>query len=1176
MDRSRNLLTLLLGFPASFYIITSDATTSARKAIHFSQIIPKNLYEYTTVSRAAAARAAIYDAFESTGPIEAARALRFSARACAFGDLADDAGYAAACVRKDIKVISAPARRIALARLFGARDKPLSPEALFGERLWNDTVPCGAIDCWNEFQQRITSLGQGFDVWLDWYRDRLEGRPVRAEVEGQWATVSTALLSQSTTDINAYLRSVREGLSTEQPEQVRAIDSANIGRASLIKAFPGEKIAAEKAIAWQSRPIFISSTFADMQAERDVLQTHVFPALEERLKTKRRHLEWVDLRIGVATAGVADEEARELQVLKVCLAEVKRCRPFLLVLLGDRYGWVPREQRIRAAAQEEGISATVDGQSVTDLEIRYGTLGYSDAQPRCFFYFRDPLPYNEMPPQIAALHSEAHDGTSGAADRLKNLVALKAEIERLFPSRVKRYSPSWDRNHNRVSFSDLIAWGRQVVEDIWSDLDAAMALDQVKEPTSWQEAERLALDDYVEDRARGFVGRDDILVHFERLAGSPAAEGAAWGAVLTGPPGAGKSAIFGELYRRLKNRETFVLAHAASASARSRSVEDMLRRWIEELGVALGARASLAEDATPETIQTTFRSLLRRVAERRRVVVMVEALDQFEATTGARFVTWLPRLWPENARIIATAIPGEASNALAQRSGIEVLALPPLDADSARRIAAGICARYHRTMEPQVLDALLAKRDAGNAPAWGNPLWLVLAVEELNLVDADDFARARRVHQGQPAEQLRALMLDIVAELPADIISLYGATFDRAEELYGRDLARAFLGLIAVSRGGWRESDFKALVPRLVQTQSGGEPWDELHFASLRRLFRGQIRQHGILSQWDFNHAQMRTAARRRLAISDIPETRFHAEAADHLLSLSTDDPLRVSETMLHLLGSENWPRAAAFYGDLLLTQPEIDGATRILADAVLTAKSNDQVDVDRWREAAFFGNEAQSAKYRNASALRQKSGDQSDGLNQIRRLLDTATQAAGGDAAVIAFTLARRILFELDRTLENRARLATRADLVLSAGQILDNFAKAHPENFNWQRDVASVHVKIGHLLREQGYHAEASLNYTCALRISERLANAEPGNLELQVDIFDARVRVAEALLRLDNIGPARDEYQAALVIAGRILKQQRFKEQWHQYFRNALSEISYQLFSRGAIRELYQAKG
>src|SRR5207247_1394507 len=88
---------------------------------------------------------------------------------------------------------------------------------------------------------------------------------------------------------------------------------------------------------WKSRPIFISSTFRDMHAERDHLRHHVFPRLEEELLKRRHHLEWIDLRQGVQSGEAATEEQRELIVLKVCLDEIKRSRPFLIVLLGDRY-----------------------------------------------------------------------------------------------------------------------------------------------------------------------------------------------------------------------------------------------------------------------------------------------------------------------------------------------------------------------------------------------------------------------------------------------------------------------------------------------------------------------------------------------------------------------------------------------------------------------------------------------------------------------------------------------------------------------------------------------------------------------------------------------------------------------------------------------------------------------
>ena len=46
---------------------------------------------------------------------------------------------------------------------------------------------------------------------------------------------------------------------------------------------------------WKPRPVFVTSTFTDMQAERDYLRDHVFPELEQRLKERFCHLRAIDL-----------------------------------------------------------------------------------------------------------------------------------------------------------------------------------------------------------------------------------------------------------------------------------------------------------------------------------------------------------------------------------------------------------------------------------------------------------------------------------------------------------------------------------------------------------------------------------------------------------------------------------------------------------------------------------------------------------------------------------------------------------------------------------------------------------------------------------------------------------------------------------------------------------------
>jgi Domain of unknown function (DUF4062)/AAA ATPase domain len=631
---------------------------------------------------------------------------------------------------------------------------------------------------------------------------------------------------------------------------------------------------------WRTRSIFVSSTFQDMQAERDHLRNFVFPELEERLSARRWHTEWVDLRLGVATAAIAGEDARELAVLKVCLEEVRRCRPFLIVLMGDRYGWVPPPERIAAASREHGFESDLAGRSVTDLEIDFGILSDPDQQGRSFFYLRDPLPYERMAPALAALYSDAVAPDS--ADRVRRLAALKARVATTLPSRVRRYRAEWDAGRERVT--GLEAWGRRVLEDLLGELAPELAAAPA-EP-SWQQAERAALEDFFEDRARDFVGRRSILARIDALAASLPRREDPVGLCIKGAPGCGKSALVGEALRRLKGSGAFLLVHAAGASPRAPLVDNMLRRWIGELAAPLGVAPALADETSSEGLHATFASLLDTMAAQRKVVILVDALDQFEATPRGRYVTWLPRRLPSSVAFVMTAVSGDASRALAERGDVELLPLPPIEASDARGIIERISARYRRVLEPEVVAALLDKR-SGEGFAWGNPLWLVLAAEEVNLIDADDFARARR-YVGAPAEQPRALVCDIVAKLPSDIAALYGRSFERAESLFGAAWARAFLGLITVGRSGWRELDFRALMPDLT-----GEPWNELRFASLRRLFRGQMRCRGELHQWDFNHAQMRAAVRRRLADQCASTTDLHARIAAHLRALDADDPLR-------------------------------------------------------------------------------------------------------------------------------------------------------------------------------------------------------------------------------------------------------------------------------------------
>jgi hypothetical protein len=126
------------------------------------------------------------------------------------------------------------------------------------------------------------------------------------------------------------------------------------------------------AQGWRTVRVFISSTFKDMQAERDHLVRFVFPRLREELLKRRIHLVDVDLRWGVTS---------EQDALSVCKEIIDECRPRFVCILGGRYGWMPPGKK----------------ESITAAEVHYAVLDRLAEQEYRFFYFRDPQATDAIP-----------------------------------------------------------------------------------------------------------------------------------------------------------------------------------------------------------------------------------------------------------------------------------------------------------------------------------------------------------------------------------------------------------------------------------------------------------------------------------------------------------------------------------------------------------------------------------------------------------------------------------------------------------------------------------------------------------------------------------------------------------------------------------------------------------
>jgi hypothetical protein len=135
---------------------------------------------------------------------------------------------------------------------------------------------------------------------------------------------------------------------------------------------------------WKIVRVFVSSTFTDFFAEREILVKYIFPKLREWCEQKKILLVEVDLRWGVPA------ESSTETILRACLGEIERCIeensiPFFVNMLGQRYGWVPTRDQVPDDVFEEFQWRL--GSSVTHMEIL--RAAFRAHNPHALFLFRN-------------------------------------------------------------------------------------------------------------------------------------------------------------------------------------------------------------------------------------------------------------------------------------------------------------------------------------------------------------------------------------------------------------------------------------------------------------------------------------------------------------------------------------------------------------------------------------------------------------------------------------------------------------------------------------------------------------------------------------------------------------------------------------------------------------------
>jgi hypothetical protein len=516
--------------------------------------------------------------------------------------------------------------------------------------------------------------------------------------------------------------------------------------------------------------IFVSSTFRDFHAERDVLNGPVRQRLNELVEPFGARVEIVDLRWGVDTAQLTDEE-RHNRVLDVCLAEIDRCRPLFVGMLGDRVGWRPPPDRLRHVASAAGLTLSDYVTSVTALEFEHVLA--ADADPVFFKRTIDgPVPAGWVDEDPAPLH------------RLEECLPAGA---------VHRYSVTCDGRHvtNARAFEDL---AYEVLEPRVAGLARSR---RHGDEDAYAAAEALHLTEMRTGFADpwGVIDRVVALVEEgERV-------------YVDGPSGSGKSAVWAAVVDRLRAEGRPVATHVLGAGAGFHSHDDVVRRLIRGLG------GDPPEIAPYRRRDRAFQAMLARVGIERPSEVGGEALlrawaGTLESATGAVVaVDGLDRMEPSGARtrldilrdlgdapcVVTTADPDDVRR-LAVR-GFHRVAAPALGHEQAVDVIGAMTAAGHRQLSPTTT-GLLAERQRG-------PLWLRLALDEFHALGEEEFTQA----DGTDDYALERLLQRTATGLPQDVGELVERVRLRAQRRFGQDEVLRVLGVVCAARYGVRRAD---------------------------------------------------------------------------------------------------------------------------------------------------------------------------------------------------------------------------------------------------------------------------------------------------------------------------------------------------------------------------------
>lgn len=622
------------------------------------------------------------------------------------------------------------------------------------------------------------------------------------------------------------------------------------------------------------KTIFVSSTFRDMQAERDAIREITAPLLNNEARTYGDEIDFYDLRWGIDTAELETDKGSR-KVLEVCLDEIDRCKPPMIVLLGYRYGWIPDKSLIEDAAirknrqleskelqrmQLEDLEI-----SVTALEIEYGSLRDSERFSNTLFYFRE-------------IEGEApSDYQSEDKEHAAKVQALKDRIRAIGGDRIRNYTIRW----NGVGFDGVDDFAHMLANDIKTILLPQWEITK-NMPTFVRE--RCTHLTFIDEKSSMFRARQaeaDML--FNDINNNPVT-------IIKGAVGSGKSTLFCHLAKRFMQSEKWVvLPFISGLTNESNDAYDIIENTVHFIERALGL-PHFADEKDPQTGQPVTHSIeewRNHLAEMcaafaesgNKLLIMLDGADQLTQSEARDNLYFIPMNTGASIHFAMTCTLDFKT------SGREFYTIKQIDDDGKQDVITGTLSRAGRELSKPVVEKMVALKSSDN------PLYLSLLVQRLLMMNSADFADIRARGDGMSA--IEAHQIELIANnCPDDLDDMSAALLTEAGNRINSTLVSKVGQLLAVSRAGLRRHDLSELL---------GESWTDIDFSHFISYMNDCFMQRDD-GRYDFTHKSIRAGFLK--LCSDVDTV--NNQILTYLKGLPENDPVRISEIVYHTIKADN------------------------------------------------------------------------------------------------------------------------------------------------------------------------------------------------------------------------------------------------------------------------------